>query len=150
LFERAHALNPNDHYVKAALAYAVTYSGSAEQGIQLLEQSQRLNPYYSEEPRSLTMAYFFAHRYQDALTIMNRGRNREGAPAYWLYKAAIHAQLGQLDEAGAAVAEALKLDPELTLQGEHERRLELGLAAAYAKHMTEALRKAGLPERGAL
>jgi TolB-like protein/DNA-binding SARP family transcriptional activator len=150
LFERAHALNPNDPYVKAALAYAVTSSGSAEQGIQLLEKSQRLNPYYSEEPRSLVMAYFFAHRYRDALTVMNRGRNREGSPAYWLYKAAIHAQLGQADEADTAVAEALRLDPDLTLEGEHQRRLALGLAPAYAEHMTEALRKAGLPERGAL
>jgi len=29
LFEKAHALNPNDYYVKEALGYAVTYAGSA-------------------------------------------------------------------------------------------------------------------------
>jgi hypothetical protein len=40
----------------------------------------------------------------------------------------------------------MKLDPDLTLQGEHERRLALGLAPAYAEHLTAALRKAGLPE----
>ena len=147
LFERAHALNPNDYYVKEALGYAVTYAGSAERGVELLEQAQRLNPYHTaEHPLSLGSAYFFAERYQDAIAAINRITSRQGAPAYWLFKAATHAQLGQLDEAHAAVAEALKLDPKLTLQGEHEGRLALGLAPAYAEHLTEALRKAGLPE----
>jgi TolB-like protein/DNA-binding SARP family transcriptional activator len=147
LFERAHALNPNDYYVKEALGYALTYSGSAGEGVDLLEQSARLNPMHTEEhARLLGGAYFFARRYQEALAAINKVTNREGSPAYWLYKAATHAQLGQLDEAQAAVAEALKLDPGLTLKGEHERRLALGLDPAYAEHMTEALRKAGLPQ----
>ena len=74
---------------------------------------------------------------------------RRRAPAYWLCKAATHAQLGQLDEARAAIAEALKLDPTLTLQGEREGRLALGLAPACAEHLTAALRKAGLPKGAA-
>jgi hypothetical protein len=56
-------------------------------------------------------------------------------------------QLGQLGEARAAVAEALKLNPDLTLHGEQERRLALGLAPANAELLTTALRSAGLPER---
>jgi len=148
LFEKAHALNPNDYYVNQALGYALTYSGAAEKGAELLEQSGRLNPHHAEEHSGfLAGAYFFTHRYQDALAIINSVTSREGSPTYWLYKAATHAQLGQLDEAGAAVGEALKLDPGLTLEGEHERRLALGLTPAYAEHLTEALRKAGLPEQ---
>jgi TolB-like protein/DNA-binding SARP family transcriptional activator len=147
LFEKAHVLNPNDYYVKEALGYVVTYTGSAERGVDLLEQAQRLNPHHTDEhPRVLGGAYFFAHRYQDAIEAINRITSRQGSPTYWLYKAATHAQLGQLGEARAAVAEALKLDPDLTLEGEHERRLALGLAPAYAEHLTEALREAGLPE----
>jgi adenylate cyclase len=149
LFEKAHALNPNDYYVKEALGYALTYAGSANRGVELLEQAQRLNPYHAEEhPRTLALAYFFAHRYQDALEAINRITHEPGSQ-YWLYKAAAHAELGQPDEARAAVAEALKLDPDVTLQGEHQRRLALGLAPAYAEHLTEALRKAGLPEKPA-
>jgi TolB-like protein/DNA-binding SARP family transcriptional activator len=143
LFEKAHVLNPNDYYVNEALGYAVTYAGSAERGVELLERAQRLNPYYIHE--RLGAGYFFAHRYQDAIATINTITNRRGSPAWWLYKAATHAQLGQFDEAGAAITAALKLDPGLTLEGEHARRLALGLAPAYAEHLTEALRKAGLP-----
>ena len=68
------------------------------------------------------MAYFFARRYLDALATINRITHEPGSQ-YWLYKAAAHAELGQLYEARAAVAEARKLDPDLTLEGEHQRRL---------------------------
>jgi adenylate cyclase len=147
LFEKAYALNPNDYSVNEALGYAVTYAGSAERGVELLEQAERLNPFDTQE--RLGPAYFFARRYQDAIATINRITSRQGSPAYWLYKAATHAELGQLDEAHAAIAESLNLDPGLTLQAEHERRLALGLAPAYAEHLTEALRKAGLPEKPA-
>ena len=146
LFETAHALNPNDSDVKQALGYALTFAGSAKWGVEILEQAQRLNPYHTEEPNSLVMAYFFAHRNQDALTTINKITRRQGSPTYWLYKAAIHAQLDQMEEAHAAVAEALKFNPDLTVQREHERRLALGLAPAYAEHLSKALGKAGLRE----
>ena len=51
-----------------------------------------------------------------------------------------------MEEAHAAVAEALKFNPDLTVQREHERRLALGLAPAYAEHLSKALGKAGLRE----
>lgn len=147
LFETAHALNPNDYDVREALGYALTWSGSAERAVELLEEAQRLDPYHVEGPRALAGAYFFAHRYEEALAMINAVARRENSPAYWLYAAATHARLGQSNEARAAIAEALKLDPELTLESEHERRLALGLAPAYAEALTEALRKAGLPEQ---
>ena len=144
-FETAHALNPNDYDVKRALGYAVTYAGSAERGIELLEKAQRLNPYHTDDPTILVWAYFFAHRYQDALTTINKVTRRH-SHTHWIYRAAIHAQLDQMDEAHVAVAEALKLNPELTVQSEHRIRLALGLTPEYAEHLTIALRKAGLPE----
>jgi TolB-like protein/DNA-binding SARP family transcriptional activator len=145
LFETAHALNPNDYGVNMALGYAETYGGSAERGVEILEKTQRLNPYNTQEPTVLVWAYFFAHRYQDALTTINRIARRH-TQTYWIYKAAIHAQLDQMAEAHAAIAEALKFNPNLTVQSEHEHRLALGLAPAKAEHLTNALRKAGLPE----
>lgn len=144
-FETAHALNPNDFYVMRALGYAVTYAGSAERGVELLEKAQRLNPYHTDDPTLLVWAYFFAQRYRDALTTINKITRRQ-TQNYWLYKAAIHAQLDQPNEARAAIAEALALNPELTVRSQHERRLALGLAPNYAEQLTAALRKAGLPE----
>ncbi len=145
LFETAYGLNPNDYWVNQALGYALTYAGSAERGVKLLERARRLNPYHTEEPTILVWAYFFAHRYQDALTTINKITRRQ-TQTHWIYKAAIHSQLDQMKEARAAIAEVLKLDPELTVQSQHERRLALGLAPKNAAHLSDALRKAGLPE----
>ena len=146
LFETAHALNPNDYDVKKALGYAVAYAGSAERGVELLERAQRLNPYNTTEPNFLGMAYFFARRYKDALTELNRTTYGQESPTFWLFKAAAYAQLDQMDEARAALAAAVKLDSNLTIQSEHQRRLAMGLAPEYAEHLSEALRKASLPE----
>jgi TolB-like protein/DNA-binding SARP family transcriptional activator len=145
MFEKAHTLNPNDYGIRQALGYAVTYAGAAERGVGLLELAERLDP-YPTSPSYLPIAYFFARRYGDALARSNRYPEQERSPTYWLYKAAAYAQLDRIEEAREAVGKALTLDAELTVQSEHERRLQLGLAPAYADHLSAALRKAGLPE----
>jgi adenylate cyclase len=146
LIEKAHSLNPNDYFIKYSLGYAYAYAGSPEQGIALIKEAHRLNPEYPEGSlRDLAQAYFFAHRYQDAIATLSKIARRHRT-SYWLYLAASHAQLDQIDEARAAIAEALKLDPTLTLTDEIKRREENGLAAANAGHLRGALRKAGMPE----
>jgi hypothetical protein len=60
----------------------------------------------------------------------------------WL--AATHAQLGQLDEARAAVAEVLRLRPGYTIGA--QRRIAPFRHARDDKHFFDAMRKAGLPE----
>ena len=50
-----------------------------------------------------------------------------------------------MEQARAAIAEALKLDPTLTLAAEIKRREENGLAPASVEHLRQALRKAGMP-----
>jgi adenylate cyclase len=146
LIEKAHALNPNDYSIKYSLGYAYAYAGSPERGIELLTEAQRLNPEHPEESiRNLAQAYFFAHRYRDAIATLSKTTQRHRT-SYWLYLAASHAQLDQIEKARAAVAEALKLDSTLTLAAEIKRREENGLARANAEHLRQALRKAGMPE----
>ena len=145
LIEKAHSLNPNDYHITYALGYAHAYAGSPERGIGLIEQAHRLNPRHPEESlRNLAEAYFFAHRYQDAIATLSRVARRHRT-SYWLYLAASHAQLEQMEQARAAIAEALKLDPTLTLAAEIKRREENGLAPASVEHLRQALRKAGIP-----
>jgi predicted Zn-dependent protease len=139
-------LNPNDYFIKYSLGYAYAYAGSPEQGIALIKEAHRLNPEYPEGSlRDLAQAYFFAHRYQDAIATLSKIVRRHRT-SYWLYLAASHAQLDQIEKARAAVAEALKLDSTLTLAAEIKRREENGLARANAEHLRQALRKAGMPE----
>ncbi len=51
-----------------------------------------------------------------------------------------------MEEARAAIAEALKLKPQLSLDYEIKRREKNGFSPLNAQHLREALRKAGLPE----
>jgi adenylate cyclase len=146
LIEQAHALNPNDVHIKQGLASTLAYVGFPDRAIALLEEAQRLDPYYPEVIlRDIGQAQFFARRYADALATFSKIARRHRT-SYWLYVAAGHAQLEQLDEARAAVEEALKLNPNLTLEREIDRRIENGLAPTNAEHLRAALRKAGLPE----
>jgi adenylate cyclase len=146
LIEKAHALNPNDYHIKYSLGYAYTYAGSPERGIDLIEEAHRLNPEHPEDSlRNLAQAYFFAHRYQDAVATLSKIAQRHRT-SYWLYLAASHAQLDRIGEARAAIAEALKLEPTLTLAAEIKRREENGLARANAEHLRGALHKVGMPK----
>jgi TolB-like protein/DNA-binding SARP family transcriptional activator len=145
LFERAHSLNPNDYGIRQALGYAVTYAGAADRGVDLLELSEWLDPYHTT-PSYLAMAYFFARRYEDVLARLNQYPELHASRTFWLYRAAASAELDRIDEARQAVGKALELDSTLTVQSERARRLQLGLAPAYADHLSTALRKAGLPE----
>lgn len=110
----------------------------------MLENAQRLNPYHTADEQMLAWAYFFAQRYNDALKAINKVKRHSGT--FWAFKAAIHAQLGQSMKARAAVVEARKLNPRISLQGEYEERIAAGLVPQYAEFMTDALRKAGWPE----
>jgi tetratricopeptide (TPR) repeat protein len=141
-------LNPNDDHIIHALGYVLAYSGtSPEAGIELLKEIQQRNPYYPEViQRDLAQAHFFAHRYEDGLAALNQVARRH-RPSYWLYKAANHGQLGQLEEARAAIDEGLRLKPDLNLEHAIERRLKMGLSPENAELLREALRTAGLPER---
>ena len=71
---------------------------------------------------------------------------RRHRPSFWLYLAASFAQLGRMEDARAAIVDALKLEPELSLDYEIKRREKNGLSAENSMHLREALVKAGLLE----
>jgi adenylate cyclase len=95
----------------------------------------------------LGAAYYMLKRYREALALLreciSRAPNMRNAHV-WL--AATYAQLGQLEEARAEVAEVLRIEPKYTIDGT-ERRLRSFKFPEHAEHFFDGLRKAGLPER---
>ena len=145
MWEKAYVLNPNDFFTMNGLGYDLAYTGDPQKGLPMMEEAVRVNPHCGERQlRSLGQLYFLAGRYRDAIDTL-RKITRRHRPSFWLYLAASYAQLDRRVDAQAAIAKALKLDPELSLDHEIKRREENGLAAENAMHLREALVKAGLP-----
>lgn len=147
MLRKAERLNPNAHDIKSFLGYLLAYSGSPEEGLSYHEAAHKLDPFRDEQQlRGLAQTQFFARRYEEAIATLN-SISRRHRSSYWLYLAASYAQLNRLDEARSAIDEMLKLESNLTLDGEIERRLKNGLSSQNASHLRGALRKAGgLPE----
>jgi adenylate cyclase len=95
----------------------------------------------------LDAAYYILKRYAEALPLLreciSRAPNMRTAHV-WL--AATYAQLGQLEEARAEVAEVLRIEPRYSID-DTERRLFSFKFPKDADHLFDGLRKAGLPER---
>jgi TolB-like protein/Flp pilus assembly protein TadD len=140
-FERALALNPNDANAMASSGLMLAGLGRAEEGIGRIREAMRLNPYHTEWYwMDLGMTLYAARRYVDALEAL--GHRMQPGPWTLCRIAACHAQLGRLDEARAAVAEALRQQPDLSLS---KVRLPMW-TAAEAQHILDGMRRAGVPE----
>jgi adenylate cyclase len=143
--ERAVALYPNMAVSNVMLGAALARVGRYEEAIQSLERGIRLDPKGPAPFFSLLgSAYCFAGRYEEAIEAMNKAVER--APNSVLFRvnlAAIYSIADRDAEARAEVAEALRLDPNFSLDRyrkvTHWRKAEL-------EPLLEALRKAGLPE----
>jgi tetratricopeptide (TPR) repeat protein len=93
----------------------------------------------------LGLAHYMLKHYSQALQLLcnyvSRAPNLHAGHA-WL--AATYTRLGRLDEARTEVAEALRLDPNVTITD--IRRIAAFKNPKDDKHFFEGLRKAGLPE----
>ena len=116
--ERAIELNPNDTQSQRQLGSVMLYSGRKDEAIYWLESALRLNPQFSLGAFMLLgQAYYLDERYQDAITILNKGLARN--PDYvghQIMLAAAYAQIGYDEEAKRSAAKVLRLDPFFELQ----------------------------------
>ena len=144
--ETSLALNPNDADNRALLGEVLTFAGRAEEAIGYVEEAMRLNPRFPfiYEWR-LGHAYFVVRRHEEAIAALGSLRDRNpGFLAAHLYLAANYAELGRGEEARAALAVAVKLNPLLSDDILRER-------IPYSdpgdmERLLAALHQAGLPE----
>jgi len=143
-FERAFALNPN--YIDHRYAQALIHAGEPARALEVLEAGIRLDPFpWLPAFGQMGLANYLLKRYGEAV---RWGRECvSGLPSLqWphLQLAAAHAQSGQLEEARAEAAEALRINPGFTI--ESWKRLAVYKDPKDAEHHIDGLRKAGLPE----
>jgi adenylate cyclase len=144
--KKAVALEPNLAFAYTWLGSALMYAGRPHEAIRSYEKAMRRNPfppgYYI---RDLGEAYRMAGRYREAITKFKRAIR--GNPDYLeahLGLACTYASLDRGDDAKAAAAEVLRIDPEFSLQ-KYEKSLPYK-EQRDLNSFIEAMGKAGLPD----
>ena len=149
--ERAVALNPNNTAAIAGAAIYTSYAGDWERGKVLSDRALALNPnppwWYYVVP---FYYYYLKGDYEQALSYATK--SHAAAPNfYWtnMALAAVHGQLGHTSEAGATVAEVLRLYPDYPAQARNEMA-KFNVSAELTAKMFDGLRKAGMkiPDAG--
>jgi TolB-like protein/Flp pilus assembly protein TadD len=140
--ERAIALNPMNGDSIAFLGELLIYAGDRERGLELARRARQLNPHHPGW-------YWYADFYDSYRRGDYRGALdfalKVNLPGHWFSHAATAAalaQLGELDAAGRALRELLKLRPAFaaTVRADGEKWWE----PDYVERLIDGLRKAGL------
>jgi adenylate cyclase len=143
-YRAAIALNPNDPDRLIGLAYVLVLRGRHEEGLEMMQEAVRLNPFqptwYSAR---FAVAFYCLRRYAEAA----RAFKQIPTPGYWARArlAACYGQLGHTTEAKAQVEAILQIRPDFTV---HDFLLRDVLLERQEdrEQLREGLVKAGLPE----
>jgi TolB-like protein/Tfp pilus assembly protein PilF len=150
--KRAISIDPNSTGGLVNLSYVLHHTGRFEEAIEPMKKGMRLGARYPP-PYLSTFAfnYAFLGRYDEAIATLNqlyeRFRKRE-FPMHAIWRAhtglaVVYVELGRVEEARALVAEALKANPDLSLERFKRPPYK---DPVYLQRLLENLRKAGLPE----
>ncbi len=140
---RAFELNPNDADGLLMKGRLMTCRGRPEEALTCLEAANRLNPLRSRWYRPFSgIALFSLRRFEEAAHALKQ----TPLPTSWSHArlAACYAQLERTEEAQAAVAEVLRLQPDFST-AEYMRKSVLLERAEDRELLLEGLLKAGLP-----
>jgi len=153
-WERAIELDPNNAIAYGQLGVTLIYLGEPEKAIPLEEKRIRLNP---EDPNialaywSLGLAHLLLGRNEQAVDWLTKAVTANPRVYYFfLDLAAARALLGYTTEAHAALANSLKLKPEINSMVRQRARWAYTNNPAYrtlaAKTIDVGLRLAGMPD----
>jgi len=141
--KRAISLDPNSADNFMQLGWILNWAGRAEEAILYIQNAIRLNPL---PPASyfvnLTVAYRDSGQYEKAIEASKKALQREPNSQFpYIHMAISYIRLGREEEARAAAAEILRINPEFSL----ERYAKiLPFTQSVADRVVEDLRKAGL------
>ena len=141
--EKAIALNPNAVAAVSFAANLIGLAGEMERGISILEEVDKLNPFYPSWLLGLRcLDYYMKGRYEAALKLAGRFTHDSwsGKP---LYTAAILGQLGKSKLAGQQLVNLKRLDPGFSEDPEAFLRQRYFFDDQVEK-MLDGLVKAGL------
>jgi adenylate cyclase len=141
--ERAVSLDPNSADIFLRLGTVLNYAARAEKAIPYLQNAIRLNPLPSAHYFiQLAVAYRDSGQYEKAIEASKKALQREPNNQFsYIHMAISYIRLGLEEEARAAAAEILTINPNFSL----ERYAKiLPFPQPVADRVVEDLRKAGL------
>ena len=116
--DEALRLNPGSAELLTMYAVWGISFGEPERGAEAADKAIRLNPRFLPwQARPLSHAYFVVGRYDDALRMLERLSPDQWTEGVVVRRAGALAGVGRMEEARAAVADALKRFPDLTIEG---------------------------------
>ncbi len=148
-YRRAIELNENFALAHGNMAAALALGGQPDAAIEAADRSIRMSP---RDPFNFSylhyaaIAYFAAERYAEGVACEEQTlRERPNVSTALRFLAACHVGLGQMDNARAAIAEVLRLDPDSSIKRDVYGQVAYARASDRESYAT-ALHKAGLPE----
>jgi tetratricopeptide (TPR) repeat protein len=146
-FEAALAISPSSALTYILGSVILGWGGEAERAIEWSEQGMRLSPFDSWTWAAFdaqAMSHLLRGRYEEACRAAYKSVQANPAHSItYVQLAAALAKLGRLDEARAAAARVLELQPAFRYSRQFAG---VNCAPALAEALGGALRDAGLPE----
>ncbi len=143
--QKAVVLSPNSAEANFRYGQALRYAGRFDEAIPIIEKAIRLNPFTPMVYiNNLAWVYAFSEQYEKAISLWDSAIKRN--PDYffaYLGLTLVYQLTGNEAKAREAASEVMRLKPNLTVS-----RLAKGPATKNIdrKRMSEAFRKAGIPE----
>jgi len=141
--EQAVSLDPNSSINFMWLGLVLTWAGRVEEGIPYLQHAIRLNPFAPAIFfNNLAVAYRDSGQYEKAIEEAKKALQREPNTQFpYIHMAISYIRLGREEEARAAAAEILRINPKFSLERYAKM---LPFTQPVADRIVEDLRKAGL------
>jgi len=141
--EHSIALDSNSSLNFMFLGLVLTWAGRAEEGVRYLEHAIRLNPFAPAMFfNNLAVAYRDAGQYEKAIEECKKALQREPNTQFpYIHMAISYMRLGREEEARAAAAEILRINPKFSLE---RYAKTLPFTKPVADRVVEDLRRAGL------